>query len=71
MKWQHQSPIKFHGISMGVALSSFYFQVFMGPEMGNIKRNFMGYLKGCHVFFGVKIHEKPINLDQENPVKNH
>ena len=44
---------------------------FMGPEMGNIKRNFMGYLKGCHVFFGVKIHEKPINLDQEDPVKNH
>jgi len=44
----------------------------MGPEMGKIKRNFMGYLKVFHVFFRVKIHEKPINqLGHENPVKNH
>jgi hypothetical protein len=43
----------------------------MGPEMGNIKRNFMGYSKVFHVFFRVKIHEKPINPGHENPVKKH
>ena len=44
-------------------------KVFMPSEMGNIKRNFMGYLKVFHVFFRVKIHEKPVGLGHENQVK--
>jgi len=34
----------------------------MGPEMGNIKRNFMGYLKVFMCFSGYESMKNPLTL---------